>query len=52
MVQLPPGAQRIAPVRRLDLDHIRAEPGEEHAGERSGQELPELEDCQAAQRPR
>ena len=42
-MELAPLPQRIAALGRLDLDHLGAELGEELAGERAGDQLPELE---------
>ena len=40
-------AERIAALRVLDLDHFSAEIGQHHAGERSGDHRPELDDAHA-----
>jgi hypothetical protein len=46
-----PLTQRIA-LRRLDLDDLRAEVGQQHAAERSGGNLAELDDLDTCQQGR
>ena len=48
-MELAPLPQRIAALGRLDLDHFGAELGEELPGERTGDQLPELDDLQPVQ---
>src|SRR5690606_13176018 len=45
----PPAAGLVA-LRALDLQHVRAEVGELHGGERTGEDAAEVEDPQAGQR--
>ena len=43
------GAERIAALGMLDLDHLRAEIGEQHSGGRAGDERPHLEHSDVAE---
>ncbi len=45
-----PAVARHVPGRRLDLDHVRAEVGQQHRAERPGQRLRGVDDPQARQR--
>ena len=47
VAQAAPVAHRVADARRLDLDHVGAEVAEQRAGERAGEQLPELDRPQA-----
>ena len=49
---LAPHPQRVALVRRLELDDLRAEVGEQLAGERAREQLAHLDDAQVGQRAR
>src|SRR5256712_3926162 len=48
---LAPAAERVAGPRRLDLDHLGTEVGEEHRGVRSADEARDLENTHAIERP-
>src|SRR5262249_34525266 len=50
VVGLAPHAERIAAVRRLDLDDLGAEVRQQHAGERPAYVVRELQDADAVQR--
>ena len=47
--QPAPVAHRVAVARRLDLDHVGAEVAQQRAGERAGEQLPELDRAQSVQ---
>src|SRR6202023_4417694 len=48
-MQRPIGAKIIAPARRLDLDDFRAHVGQDHRGQRPGDEMREIDDPDALQ---
>ena len=47
VAQAAPVAHRVAGAGRLDLDHVGAEVPEQRAGERAGEQLPELDRAQS-----
>ena len=51
MAQPAPIAHRVTAGRRLDLDHLGAEVAQQRAGERSGQQLSELDHPDPLQGP-
>ena len=51
MAQAAPVAHRVARAGRLDLDDVGAEVAEQRAHVGAGEELAELQDAQAAERP-
>src|SRR5690606_1415504 len=50
VLELAPLAQRVADLRRLDLDHLGAEFAEQLAGEGAGDQLAHLDHLEALQR--
>jgi hypothetical protein len=47
----PHAAHRVAPGRLLDLDHLRAQVGEQHRAVRPGEHAREVEDADAVEEP-